>query len=70
MSFTKNTKKEFIYVTPKSSQAKNHFANLMYKLHSCRVKQRKNGKVFLESISGNHSFWINEYSDDNWKIIE
>ena len=50
------TKTEFICVRPKTSKAKNRFANQMDLLHSCRVEKRKDGKMFLASISGNTSF--------------
>ena len=48
-----NTKEktEFICVKPTSKKAKNRFANLMDGLHSCRGEQRKDGIVFLASIS-------------------
>ena len=62
-------KTEFICVKPKSSKAKNRFANLMNNLHSCRVEQRKDGQVFLSSISGKYSFWMSESVDDNWEAI-
>ena len=68
MSNTK-TKTEFICVRPKSKKAKNRFANLMHGLHSCRVEQRKDGRMFLASINGNHHFWMSEASDDHWERI-
>lgn len=70
MKTMKAPKTEFICVKPKSSKAKNRFANLMDSLHSCRVEQRKDGKVFLASITGNYFFWIPEGGDDNWEIIK
>jgi hypothetical protein len=69
LSVTK-MKTEFICVKPKSSKAKNRFANMMDSLHSCRVEQRKDGKVFLASISGKYFFWLNESGDDHWEIIK
>jgi hypothetical protein len=63
-------KTEFICVQPKSKKAKNRFANMMDKLHSCRIEQRKDGKLFLASISGKYFFWMNESSDDHWEIIK
>ena len=63
-------KAEFLCVKPKSSKAKNRFANLMDQLHSCRVEQRKDGKIFLASISGRYHFWMSESSDDHWDIIK
>ena len=64
------TKTEFICVRPKTSKAKNRFANQMNNLHSCRVEQRKDGKMFLASISGKYFFWMNESSDDHWEVIK
>jgi|TARA_R100000005_G_C4898601_1_gene141870 hypothetical protein len=64
-----SVKAEFICVKPKSSKAKNRFANLMNGLHSCRVEKRQDGKMFLASISGNYFFWMSESSDDNWEVI-
>jgi len=63
-------KTEFLCVQPKTSKAKNRFANEMDKLHSCRVERRDNGKVFLASISGRYFFWMDENNEDtNWEII-
>ena len=38
-------------------------------LHSCKVKERRDGKLFLASISGNHNFWVSESEDRNWKLL-
>jgi len=70
MATMKASKTEFICVKPKSSKAKNRFANMMNKLHSCRVEKRENGKVFLSSISGKYFFWMNESVDDHWEVIK
>ena len=69
MSTMKAMKNEFICVQPKSKKAKNRFANLMHNLHSCRVEQRKDGQMFLSSISGKYSFWMSEFTDDHWEVI-
>ena len=69
MSATKTKKTEFICVRPKTSKAKNRFANQMDLLHSCRVEKRDGNRVFLASISGKYFFWINESSDDHWEVI-
>ena len=42
---------------------------MMDQLHSCRVEQRKDGQVFLASISGRYHFWMNENADDHWEVI-
>ena len=39
-------------------------------LHSCRVENRQDGKVFLSSISGRYFFWMNEEIDDHWEVIK
>ena len=64
------TKTEFLCVKPKTSKAKNRFANMMDNLHSCKVEQRKDGQVFLASISGRYFFWMDEINEDtHWEII-
>ncbi len=42
----------------------------MRKLHSCRVKWRRDGQVGLESITDLYSFTMFEYSDDHWEVIK
>ena len=63
-------KTEFIYVTPKNSDAKEVFVYDMDSLHSCKVKERKNGMINLKSISGRYEFWMNENEDKNWRVIK
>ena len=62
-------KKEFICVKPRSEAAKDRFVNEMDKLHSCRVKKRDQGKVYLSSISNRYSFEMFEGADDHWEVI-
>ena len=63
-------KPEFVYVSPKSSDAKEVFQYDMDRLHSCRIKERKDGMMKLESISGRYIFWMNENDEDrNWKTL-
>ena len=63
-------KTEFLCVKPRSSAAKERFVNSMDRLHSCKVKQRKDGRVYLSSISGRYSFVMFEGSDDHWELIK
>lgn len=63
-------KTEFVCVKPKSRKAKNRFANEMNGLHSCRIEQRKDGKVFLASITEKYFFWISENGDENWEVVK
>ena len=63
-------KSELIYVSPKSSDAKDIFVYDMDRLHTCRIKERKDGMMKLESISGRYEFWMNENDEDrNWKTL-
>jgi hypothetical protein len=62
-------KTEFLCVQPRSALAKERFDNCMDRLHSCRVVKRKNGKLFLQSISNRYSFEMFEGADDHWEII-
>ena len=63
-------KSELIYVSPKSSDAKDIFVYDMDRLHTCRIKERKDGMMKLESISGRFVFWMNENDEDrNWKTL-
>jgi len=41
----------------------------MRSLHSCKVTERRDGKLLLASISGNHNFWVSESEDRNWKLL-
>ena len=70
MIISKQTKQELIFVEPKSRKAKNRFANEMNSLHGCHVQNRKDGKIFLSSISGKYFFWMNENADDHWTIVK
>ena len=64
-------KTEFLCVKPKTSKAKNRFANMMDNLHSCKVEKREGEQVFLASISGRYFFWMNENNEDtHWEIIQ
>jgi hypothetical protein len=65
-------KTEFVYVTPKNLDAKDIFMHDMDRLHSCKVRDRKNGMMKLESISGRFIFWMNENDneDKNWRMIK
>jgi hypothetical protein len=65
-------KTEFVYVTPKNIDAKDIFMHDMDRLHSCKVRDRKNGMMKLSSISGRFEFWMNENADEdkNWRMIK
>ena len=63
-------KTEFICVKPRSSVAEDRFINSMDRLHSCGVVNRRDGKVFLDSISNRYSFEMFEGGDDHWEVIK
>lgn len=63
-------KTKFICVQPKSSKAKNRFYNLMNELHSCRVEQETETRMFLSSITGKYSFWFEKENDINWMVVK
>ena len=63
-------KTKFVCVSPKTSKAKNRFANLMDSLHSCKVEQEQDEMMFLTSISGRYHFWMSETADDHWEVIK
>jgi hypothetical protein len=64
-------KPELIFVAPKTSEAKEAFQYDMDLLHTCKIKERKNGMLKLSSISGRYEFWMNEINEDkNWKMVK
>ena len=63
------TKTEFVCVKPLTEEAIDRFENKMDRFHSCKVKDRKGGRLYLSSISGRYLFSMAENSDDNWQII-
>jgi hypothetical protein len=63
-------KTEFVYVSPKTSNAKDIFMHDMDRLHSCKLLLRRDGMMKLSSISGRFIFWMNENDEDkNWKTL-
>lgn len=64
------TKRKFVNVIPKSSKAKNRFANQMDKLHAMVVEQEQDGKLFLVSINRQYCFWIPKEGNEHWEIVK
>jgi hypothetical protein len=62
-------KKFLINVAPKSSKAKNRFANLMDKLHAMEVEQENDTQLFVVSINRKYCFWMLRENDPHWEII-
>ena len=63
-------KTRFLYVQPRSVQARDRFESLMDKLHSCRIEREVDDRVLLSSISGRYSFWINKEFDSHWEVLK
>ena len=63
-------KSELLYVRPRSTEATQRFVNKMDRLHSCKVDNRQDGRVFLSSISGRYLFSMMESDDKDWEIIK
>ena len=63
------TKTEFLTIKPKTEEAKDFFEIYMRELHSCKVLERKDNKVLLNSIAGDYVFWMNIEGDKNWEVI-
>ncbi len=64
------TKTEFITIKPKTEEAKVFFDVSLRQLHSCKVLEKQNNKVLLNSIAGNYKFWMDLEGDKNWEIIK
>jgi len=63
------TKKKFINIQPKSSKAKNRFANQMNSLHAMEVEQETDDKFFLASINRQYFTWVPKEGNEHWEII-
>jgi hypothetical protein len=68
-----------VKVKPKSSKAKNRFANVMESNPVCIVEQDTGGELFLASENRKYFFWVStregvnrfgDKSDAHWEIIE
>jgi hypothetical protein len=63
-------KKRFINVIPKSSKAKNRFANQMDSFHAMEVEQENETQLFVVSINRRYCFWLNKENDPHWTIVK
>ena len=43
---------------------------MMDGLHSCRLEQETEDKMFLTSITERYSFWMDKTNDMNWMIAK
>ena len=62
-------KSQFICVKPKTEEAQEFFDIFMRQLHSCKILERQDSKMLVNSIAGDYTFWINETEDKNWEVI-
>ena len=63
-------KSQFLCIKPKTEEAKEFFDIFMRQLHSCKVLDRQDNQVLLNSIAGNYKFWMNIEGDKNWEVIK
>jgi hypothetical protein len=62
------TKKKFVYVKPKTTDAEEFFDRKMLGLQSCIVLEEKEQMYLLKPIKGQFTFWMNVKDDDNWEL--
>ena len=62
-------KSQFVCVKPKTAEASEYFEHEMRSLHSCKVKDKRDGKLLLASISGKYNIWVSESEDRHWKLL-
>lgn len=63
-------KSEFIYISPKSLDAKVFFELDLKELHSCKVLEKTDNKLLVKSIAGEYYFWIDKEQDKNWELVK
>jgi hypothetical protein len=56
------------FVIPKSSKAKNRFANQMDQESECVIEQSLGTQLFLRSRNGRHFFWVSIHNDAHWEV--
>jgi len=56
------------FVAPKSSKAKNRFANLMDHNPECIVDKIEGNSVHLGSLNGRNFFWVTIPNDRHWNV--
>ncbi len=64
------TKKKFINVQPKSSKAKNRFANIMDSLHAMEVEKETDDMFFVASINRKYFMWLPKSGNEHWEILK
>jgi hypothetical protein len=63
-------KKKFAQVIPLTEEATIYFEDYMFRLHSCIIEKEVGSKMYLTSINGKHSFWVDKSGDKDWSIIK
>ncbi len=63
-------KRKFVNVIPKSSKAKNRFANQMDRLHAMVVEQETDSQFFLVSINRQYCFWVPKEGNEHWEVTK
>lgn len=65
---TMKTKKKFVYVKPKTTNAEDFFDRKMLGLQSCIVLEEKEKMYLLKPIKSKFSFWMMKNNDNNWEL--
>ena len=63
-------KNKFVYVSPKSTEAKVDFTDKFMSLHSCRVLEEDSDSYYVENIKKSRSFIIRKSNDQHWYLIK
>jgi hypothetical protein len=62
------TKRKFITIKPKTSQAKLFFESSMLGLQSCELLEIRDNNYLLRPIRTQKCFWMKFKEDENWEI--
>jgi len=57
-----------VFVTPKSTKAKNRLHNLMDNNPEVIVEQETETQFFVASINQKNFFWIDKINDPHWSL--
>lgn len=61
-------KKKFVYVSPKSTLARDRFLNLMNNFHSCLIEKETDDEYFLSSLNKEYYFRVSKKANEHWNV--
>jgi hypothetical protein len=62
------TKVKHLYITPKNIYSRIIFEEDLRKLHSCKILKKESNKTLVQSIAGEHYFWVEDKDDEFWTV--